>query len=68
MRFGIICCLVAMPALACEYPDQGNMPLRRVVTRIEMLPEVHAWARTMVENGVKPQYVVLLDAPVREAG
>jgi len=44
------------------------MPLRRAVTRVEMLPEVHLWARTMVENGVKPQFVVLLDAPVREAG
>ena len=53
---------------SCEYPDEGRMPLRRAVTRIEMLPEVHLWARTMVETGVKPQYVVRLDAPVREAG
>ena len=68
MRFGIICFLAAMPALACEFPDEGGMPLRRAVTRIEMRPEVHAWARDMIEKGVKPQYVVLLDQPVRDAG
>jgi len=55
-------------AASCEFPDEGGMPLRRAVTRVEMLPEVHAWARTMVETGVKTQYVVLLDQPVREAG
>lgn len=44
------------------------MPLRRAVTRIEMLPEVDAWAREKQRNGVKPRYVVRLDEPVREAG
>ena len=58
----------ALPGFACDYPDEGNMPLRRVVTRIEMLPEVHAWARGMVESGMKPQYVIRLDEPVRQAG
>jgi hypothetical protein len=53
---------------ACDYPDEGRMPLRRAVTRIEMLPEVDAWAREMQKQGVKPQYVVLLDQPVRTAG
>ena len=55
-------------AARCEFPDEGNMPLRRAVSRIEMLPEVHEWHRSMVEKGVKPQYVVLLDEPVRAAG
>jgi hypothetical protein len=44
------------------------MPLRRAVTRIEMLPEVHAWHRSMVEKGSKPQYVLRLDEPRRLAG
>jgi len=44
------------------------MPLRRAVTRIELLPEVDAWARAMQKDGVKPQYVVRLDDPVRRAG
>jgi hypothetical protein len=58
----------AHAAGACEFPDQGNMPLRRAVTRIEMLPEVHAWHRSMVEKGSRPQYVVRLDQPVSEGG
>jgi hypothetical protein len=70
MRLAIICCLVgvASPGFACDFPDEGGMPLRRAVTRIEMLPEVDAWARAMQKNGITPQYVVRLDAPVREAG
>ena len=65
-----MCCLAAatVPGFACDYPDQGNLPLRRAVTRVEMLPEVHEWHRTMVEHGVKPQYAVRLDQPVRERG
>jgi hypothetical protein len=58
-----------LPAAArCEFPDEGNMPLRRAVSRVEMLPEVHEWHRSMVEKGSKPQYVVRLDEAVREAG
>lgn len=68
MRVAIIGCLVAAPAFACDYPDLGNLPLRRAVTRIEMLPEVSAWARGRIEKGAKPQYAVRLDQPVREAG
>jgi len=68
MRAAIIVCLLggAPPGFACDYPDEGGMPLRRAVTRVEMLPEVDAWARSMQHNGIKPQYVVQLDAPVRE--
>ena len=63
-----IAATTAHAADACEFPDQGNMPLRRAVTRIEMLPEVHAWHRAMAEKGSKPQYVVRLDQPMRAAG
>jgi hypothetical protein len=55
-------------AWGCDFPDEGGMPLRRAVTRIEMLPEVHEWHRSMVEKGSKPQYVVRLDEPVRASG
>jgi hypothetical protein len=70
MRSAIIGCLLgaALPGFACEYPDQGNMPLRRAVSRIEMLPEVQQWHRAMVEKGTKPQYAVRLDQPLRVAG
>jgi hypothetical protein len=55
-------------AWSCNFPDQGNMPLRRAVTRVEMLPEVHEWHRSMVEKGEKPQYAVRLDEPVHKSG
>lgn len=68
MRSAIIVALavLAQSGFACEYPDQGNMPLRRAVTRVEMVPEVAEWHREMVRNGVLPQYVVRLDEPRRE--
>jgi hypothetical protein len=75
MRHAIIGCLLALAlagfasaAFPCEYPDQGNMPLRRAVTRVEMLPEVHAWHVSTIEKGGKPQYTVRLDEPVRAEG
>jgi hypothetical protein len=70
MRFAIIGCLwaLALPGFACDYPDEGGMPLRRAVTRVEMLPEVDAWARAVQRDGVKPQYLVRLDAPVFQRG
>ena len=67
----IIGCLLgvlALPALSCDFPDEGGMPLRRAVTRIEMLPEVDAWARAMRKNGITPQFLVRLDEPLRKAG
>jgi hypothetical protein len=70
MRFAIIGLLLAgtQAGFACEFPNEGNMPLRRAVTRVEMLPQVHEWHRTMVEKGVSPQYLVRLDVPVHRAG
>jgi hypothetical protein len=67
----IVCCFIgvlALPTLACDYPDEGGMPLRRAVTKVQMLSEVDAWALAMRRNRVNVQYLVLLDEPVREAG
>ena len=65
-----MCCLAAATTsgFACDYPEQGNTPLRRAITRVEMLPEVHEWHVSMVQKGLKPQYALRLDQPVREAG
>jgi len=71
----IIGCLIgalALPALGCEMPDEGGMPLRRAVTKVQLLPEVDAWAGAMWRNRVTVQYLVRVDEPVyasgREAG
>lgn len=70
VRKVIVCTLavLAAPALACEMPDEGNMPLRRAVTRVQMLSNVDAWAEAMRRNRVSVQYLVRLDAPVLDKG
>lgn len=49
-------------------PDEGNMPMRRAVTRVQMLKEVDAWAEHMRRTQVSVEYLVRLDAPVYRAG
>lgn len=62
---GLILALGAAPALACDYPDEGNMPLRRAVAAVRYLPEVEAWAKQAREAGAVVQYALLLERPVR---
>ena len=50
-------------ALACNYPDEGNMPLRRAVSKVKYLPETEAWAAARHEAGAVVQYALLLDEP-----
>jgi hypothetical protein len=65
---GCLFAALALPALACEMPDEGNMPMRRAVTRVQMLKEVDAWAEYMRRSHVSVQYLVRLDEPVHQAG
>ena len=44
------------------------MPMRRAVTRVQMLKEVDAWAEHMRRSQVIVEYLVRLDAPVHRAG
>ncbi len=44
------------------------MPLRRAVTKVQLLSEVDAWAEAMRRNRVAVQYLVRLDDPVHERG
>jgi hypothetical protein len=60
--------LVCGPALACQYPDQGNMPLRRAVAKVKYLPETEAWAAAMHEAGAVVHYALRLDEPRHEKG
>jgi hypothetical protein len=60
--------LFCAPALACEYPDEGNMPLRRAVSAVRYLPEVEAWAEARHKDGAVVQYALRLDRPLHEAG
>jgi hypothetical protein len=50
---------VSLPVLACDYPDEGNMPLRRAVSRVQQHTQKY---------GSDVQYSVLLDESVRVKG
>ena len=55
-------------AAACDYPDEGTMPLHRAVTKVKLLPETEAWATTQLKNGIVVQYALLLDREWRKDG
>ena len=48
-------------AAACAYPDEGNMPLHRALTRVQMLPETEAWQRARRDAGDVVQYRLSLE-------
>ena len=54
--------------MACEYPDLGNLPLRRAVTRVKLLPETEAWANYIHKTGAVVQYALLLEQTLKHAG
>ena len=64
----LVLCFICAPAFACDYPDLGNMPLRRAVSKVKYLPETQAWAGAAHEGGAVVQYALLLDAPHRDHG
>jgi hypothetical protein len=51
----------SLPALGCDYPDEGTMPLRRALTRVQMLPETEAWKKARLEAGAPVQFRLLLE-------
>jgi hypothetical protein len=54
-----------LPVHACDYPDEGNMPLRRAVARVQYLPETEAWSKQHRRNVL---YLLKLEETVRVAG
>ena len=44
------------------------MPLRRAVTRVELLPETEAWAGAVRKDGAVVHYAVLLEETLSSAG
>jgi hypothetical protein len=60
--------LFPLAALACDYPDEGNMPLRRAVTKVKLLPETEAWAAAAHKSGAVVQYALSLDRELRRNG
>ena len=50
-----------LPGLGCDYPDEGNMPLRRALTRVQARADVQAWDREQRAAGAFVEYRLLLD-------
>jgi hypothetical protein len=70
MRVLAFVLLLAAPgwAAACDYPDEGNMPLHRAVTKVKLLPETEAWSAELLTRKVIVQYVLSLDRDVKVKG
>lgn len=58
---GIALAAVSLTATACAYPDEGNLPLRRAVSRVKYLPDTQAWAAALHNEGVVVQYALFLE-------
>jgi hypothetical protein len=62
----LLCC--AGGAQACDYPDLGNLPLRRAVSKVKFLPLTEAWAISQHQAGNVVQYALQLEQTLRRAG
>ena len=60
--------LLSADCFACPYPDEGNMPLRRAVSRVRLLPEAEAWSAAERRDGLIVHYAVLLEETVSARG
>lgn len=56
----VLLLLLPCSAAACVFPDEGNLPLRRAVARVETHPAVDDWIREMRRQGVVTQVAVMV--------
>src|SRR5438045_9404213 len=61
MRWLLVLLFFPLCAAACDYPDEGTMPLHRAVTKVKLRPEAEAWAKDWLRRKVVVQYALLLD-------
>jgi hypothetical protein len=66
----LVATLAVLPIAAqgCDYPDEGNLPLRRAVTKVKLLPETEAWAAAVHKTGAVVQYALSLDREWHRGG
>ena len=68
IRSLVVLLVFPLAALACDYPDEGNLPLRRAVTKVKLLPATEAWAAAAHKTGAVVQYALMLDHEWRAGG
>lgn len=59
--------VAAAPAPACEMPDDGSAPLRRLILRVKHLPQTEAWQQSLPEGRIA-QFVLRVDSPQKIRG
>ena len=52
---------ISSAAFACDYPDEGTMPLHRALTKVKLLPETEAWQAEKRKAGEQVQFRLLLE-------
>ena len=68
MKWFCLLLLFPLAAAACDYPDEGTMPLHRAVTKVKLLPETEAWAAQWLKKGTVVQYALMLDREWHRGG
>lgn len=68
MLVAVAMLVLPLAGRACDYPDEGTMPLHRAVTKVKLLPRTAQWSAELLRQKVVVQYALLLDEPVRRAG
>ena len=68
IRWLLVLLLFPLSAAACDYPDEGTMPLHRAVTKVKLLPQTEAWAAELHKSGTVVQYALMLDHEWRRDG
>jgi hypothetical protein len=64
----LVAALVApLAALACDVPDEGNMPWRRAIAKVKYLPETEAMVQMQPDRS-HMRYVLSMDQPRHFAG
>jgi hypothetical protein len=66
IRWLLALLLFPLSSAACDYPDEGTMPLHRAVTKVKLLPETEAWALEQLKSGIVVQYALMLDHEWRQ--
>lgn len=64
----LVALFVPLEAGACDYPDEGTMPLHRAITKVKLRPEVEAWSAERLRQDSVVQYALFLDRTVRRNG
>ena len=67
-RWLLLPLLFPLAAAACDYPDEGTLPLHRAVTKVKLLPQTEAWAAELHKSGTVVQYALMLDHEWRRDG